>query len=173
MGSKFWGFSLAVYGAEAVEPECLSLQDRFGLDINLLLLCAFVGAVHGVTLTADDIAAARAEAASWHDDIVKPLRAARRCLKTVALSEAGIAEAAAQLRTRVKAAEVESEYVEQLLLERWAEARLAAWLRREFTRRGRRERCGAVQVLCGYRTARRGDASRRGGAGAGESLARR
>jgi uncharacterized protein (TIGR02444 family) len=131
MGSKFWGFSLAVYGAEAVEPECLSLQDRFGLDINLLLLCAFVGAVHGVTLTADDIAAARAEAASWHDDIVKPLRAARRCLKTVALSEAGIAEAAAQLRTRVKATELESEYVEQLLLERWAEARLAAWLRRE------------------------------------------
>jgi uncharacterized protein (TIGR02444 family) len=131
MGSKFWGFSLAVYGAEAVEPECLSLQDRFGLDINLLLLCAFVGAVHGVTLTADDIAAARAEAASWHDDIVKPLRAARRCLKTVALSEARIAEAAAQLRTRVKAAELESEYVEQLLLERWAEARLAAWPRRE------------------------------------------
>ena len=131
MGSKFWGFSLAVYGAEAVEPECLSLQDRFGLDINLLLLCAFVGAVHGVTLTADDIAAARAEAASWHDDIVKPLRAARRRLKTVALSEARIAEAAAQLRTRVKAAELESEYVEQLLLERWAEARLAAWPRGE------------------------------------------
>lgn len=129
MGSKFWGFSLAVYSAEAVEPECLSLQDRFGLDINLLLLCAYLGAVHGVTLTADDIAAARAEAASWHDDIVKPLRTARRRLKTIELPDARIADAAAQLRTRVKAAELESEYVEQLMLERWGEAWLAAWPR--------------------------------------------
>jgi uncharacterized protein (TIGR02444 family) len=129
MSSKFWGFSLAVYGAEAVGPECLLLQDKFGLDINLLLLCAYLGAVHGATLTAGDIAAARAEVAAWHDDIVKPLRAARRRLKTTALPDVRIADAAAQLRTRVKAAELESEYVEQLLLERWAEARLAAWPR--------------------------------------------
>jgi len=127
MSSKFWGFSLAVYGAQGVEPECLSLQDRFGLDINLLLLCAFLGATHGVALNAGDIAAVRAEIASWHDDIVKSLRAARRRLKTIELPDARIAEAAAQLRSRVKAAELESEYVEQLLLERWAEARLASW----------------------------------------------
>ena len=126
MSSKFWGFSLAVYGAEAVEPECLALQDRFGVDINLLLLCAFLGAVRGITLTADDVAAARAEVASWHDDIVRSLRAARRRLKTVTLPDARIAEAAAQLRTRVKAAELESEYIEQLLLERWAETRFGA-----------------------------------------------
>jgi uncharacterized protein (TIGR02444 family) len=126
MGSKFWGFSLAVYGAEAVEPECLRLQDQFGLDINVLLLCAFIGAVRGITLTAGDIAAVRAEAAAWHDDIVKSLRAARRRLKTIELPDARIADAAAQLRDRVKAAELESEYVEQLMLERWAETRLAA-----------------------------------------------
>ncbi len=41
MGSQFWGFSLAVYGADAVEPECLTMQDEFGLDVNLILLCAF------------------------------------------------------------------------------------------------------------------------------------
>ncbi|HTT47658.1 MAG TPA: TIGR02444 family protein [Pseudolabrys sp.] len=126
MGSKFWGFSLAVYSAEAVERECLVLQDQFGLDINLLLLCAFLGAVRGVTLTADDIVSACAEVASWHDDIVRPLRAARRRLKTVELPDARLTEAAAQLRTRVKAAELESEYVEQLMLERWADVRLAA-----------------------------------------------
>ena len=126
MASKFWGFSLAVYGAQGVEPECLSLQDKFDLDINQLLLCAFVGAMHGVALTADDIAAARSEVGAWHDDIVKPLRAARRRLKAIELPSERIADAAAQLRTRVKAAELESEYVEQLLLERWAEARLAS-----------------------------------------------
>jgi hypothetical protein len=35
-------------------------------------------------------------------------------------------DAAAQLRTRVKAAELEAEYVEEVMLERWAETRLAA-----------------------------------------------
>ncbi len=77
-------------------------------------------------MTVDDIAAARGEVGQWHDTIVKSLRAARRRLKTVELRDARLAEAAAQLRTRVKAAELESEYVEQLMLERWAEARLAA-----------------------------------------------
>jgi len=126
MGSQFWDFSLAAYGAEAVEPECLALQESFGVDVNLLLLCAFVGAVRGVALTSDDIAAARAEVTSWHEDIVTPLRAARRRLKAIALPDAQIADAAAQLRKRVKAAELDSEYVEQLLLERWAELRLAS-----------------------------------------------
>jgi uncharacterized protein (TIGR02444 family) len=126
MGSGFWDFSLAVYGAEAVAPECLSLQDKFGIDVNLLLLCAYVGAVRGVTLTVGDIVAARAEVASWHKDIVKPLRSARQRLKTTALPDAQTADAAAQLRTRVKAVELESEHVEQILLEHWAEARLGS-----------------------------------------------
>ena len=125
MGSRFWGFSLAVYGAEPVQSECLALQDRFGLDINLVLFCAFVGAMRGITLTAADIAAARAEVADWHRDIVRSLRAARSHLKTIALEDARTTEAAAQLRTRVKEIELESEYVEHLVLERWADAQLA------------------------------------------------
>lgn len=125
MGSRFWGFSLAVYGAEPVQSECLALQDRFGLDINLVLFCAFVGAMRGISLTAADIATARAEVADWHQAIVRPLRAARRRLKTIPLADARTAEAAAQLRTRVKEVELESEYVEHLVLERWADAQLA------------------------------------------------
>ena len=71
MSSPFWNFSLAVYGASAVQDECLHLQDQFGLDVNLVLLCAFLGAVHGAALTSDDIAAARQETGPWHEDIVK------------------------------------------------------------------------------------------------------
>jgi uncharacterized protein (TIGR02444 family) len=126
MSSRFWGFSLAVYSADAVQDECLALQDQFGLDINLVLFCTFIGAVRGVALTADDIAAVRQEVGPWHQDIVRSLRTARRHLKTVELRDAQVAEAATQLRTRVKAAELESEYVEHLMLERWAEAQLAA-----------------------------------------------
>ena len=125
MGSRFWGFSLAVYGAEPVQNECLALQDQFGLDINLVLFCAFVGAMRGIALTAAELAAARQEVAGWHQDIVRPLRTARRRLKTIALVDARTAETAAQLRTRVKEVELESEYVEHLMLECWADAQLA------------------------------------------------
>jgi uncharacterized protein (TIGR02444 family) len=127
MGSPFWDFSLAVYGASAVQDECLKLQDEFGLDVNLILLCAFLGAVHGVALTGDDVAAARRAVQQWQEQVVRPLRAARRNLKTVALTDTGDATAAAQLRAQVKAAELESERIEQIVLERWAEARLATW----------------------------------------------
>ena len=127
MGSPFWDFSLAVYGARAVQHECLKLQDEFGLDVNLILLCAYLGAVHGVALTADDIAAACQEVQQWQKQIVRPLRAARRNLKTAALADTEDVTAAAQLRAQVKAAELESERIEQMMLDRWAEARLANW----------------------------------------------
>jgi uncharacterized protein (TIGR02444 family) len=128
MASPLWNFSIAVYSTSAVQGECLDLQDQFGLDVNLILLCAFLGAVHGVTLTPGDLASAREEVRQWHEQIVRQLRAARRSLKSIALQGAD-ANAAAQLRTQVQAAELESERIEQMRLEQWAEARLAAWPR--------------------------------------------
>ena len=127
MGSPFWNFSLAVYRASAVQDECLDLQDQFGLDVNLVLLCAFLGAGHGVALTSDDISSARQEVRHWHEQIVCTLRAARRNLKTIELPDAHAAQAAMQLRAQVKVAELESERMEQMMLEQWANARLAAW----------------------------------------------
>ncbi len=129
MGSPFWNFSLAVYSASTVQDECLNLQDEFGLDVNLILLCAFLGAIHGVALTADDIAVARGQVQQWQEQVVRPLRAARRNLKTAELTDARDAAATTQLRAQVKAAELESERIEQMMLEQWAEARLATWPR--------------------------------------------
>jgi uncharacterized protein (TIGR02444 family) len=131
MSSPFWDFSIAVYGADSVADECLALQDQFGLDVNLLLLCAFVGVRHGVALTADDIASARAEVEPWHKGIVSTLRDARRALKPVGALETDAGKAAAELRTRVKAAELESERIEQAMLEQWAGMRLASRPRSE------------------------------------------
>jgi uncharacterized protein (TIGR02444 family) len=124
MTSPFWDFSVAVYGAEAVSGECLALQDQFGLDVNLILLCAFLGATQGVALSTEDIASARAEVDQWHQNVIVKLRAARHTLKTLELPDADTAQAAAQLRTQVKAAELESERIEQIVLEQWAGARL-------------------------------------------------
>jgi uncharacterized protein (TIGR02444 family) len=126
MASAFWNFSGAVYGADAVQNECLTLQDQFGLDVNLILLCAFAGAIHGVALMPDDIASARALVGPWHKDIVSSLRAMRRRLKTIDTPGAVSAKAAADLRTQVKAAELEAERIEQMMLEQWAGTRFEA-----------------------------------------------
>lgn len=125
MSSPLWTFSLSVYGADGVEGECLDLQDRFGLDVNLILFCAFAGALRGVALTAGEIKAARGQVDAWHLGVVQPLRAARRKLKTVALEGDGDIRAAAQLRAQAKAAELESERIEQSMLEGWAGTYLA------------------------------------------------
>ena len=38
----FWEFSLAFYAPEPVGAACLSLQDRRGADVNILLLCCWL-----------------------------------------------------------------------------------------------------------------------------------
>ncbi len=130
MNQSFWDFSLALYGAAGVQEECLRLQDDHGLDVNLILLCAFLGARHGVRLCADDLVAARLAVRPWQEDIVRPLRAARRSLKAVGASPEA-AEAAAQLRARVKDAELEAERGEHAILDAWIDGRLGAWPRGE------------------------------------------
>ena len=37
--NPFWNYSLALYARAEVAKTCLALQDRLGLDVNLLLFC--------------------------------------------------------------------------------------------------------------------------------------
>jgi len=113
--SRLWTFSLAVYG----DQECLDLQDRHGIDVNLLLFCAFVGAVYGATLSEYEIIAAAGAVKEWNKGVVSRLRAARRALKRFACKPAAIGSLATALREDVKAAELESEQIEQAMLESW------------------------------------------------------
>ena len=116
LDTPLWAFSLAVYGGDGVADECLSLQERLGLDVNILLLAAFIGAVEGVRLESQDIAAASAAVADWQSEIVRPLRQVRRTLKPMS---------AERLRAQVKAAELEAEKIELAMLWQWSRAELA------------------------------------------------
>jgi uncharacterized protein (TIGR02444 family) len=79
-GNPFWSFSLSLYGRAGVAPALIALQDRLGLDVNMLLFCCWAGTV-GRTLSAEDIAAVEQIAEPWQAEIVRPLRAVRRRLK--------------------------------------------------------------------------------------------
>ena len=127
LDTPLWAFSLAVYGGDGVADECLDLQERLGLDLNILLFAAFIGAAEGVRLEVSDIAAANAEVAHWQSEIVRPLRQVRRTLKPMS---------AEGLRAQVKAAELEAEKIEQGLLWQWS--------RRQLADRPRVDRAGAL-----------------------------
>jgi uncharacterized protein (TIGR02444 family) len=106
----FWEFSLAVYAAPGVADECLALQDRHGLDVNVALFCCWHGWSGRGRLASAGLAAAEARVADWTRDIVVPLRAVRRALKPLAAPEA------ATIRTAVKRLELDAEREEQRLL---------------------------------------------------------
>jgi uncharacterized protein (TIGR02444 family) len=125
LDSPFWAFSLAVYAGDGVAEECLGLQERLGLDVNLLLFAAYMGAVEGVRLAQRDVAGASATVAEWHNEIVQPMRATRRTLKAPAANaDDPLQPAAASLRLQVKRAELDAEKIEQAMLWQWSRTHL-------------------------------------------------
>jgi uncharacterized protein (TIGR02444 family) len=102
--------AIALYGSGTVAPACLLLQDEAGLDVNVLLFAAWMGARRRVALGESGVRRAAAYVADWHREVVLPLRVVRRKLKT------GPAPAPTartnSLRTELKAAELSAELIE-------------------------------------------------------------
>jgi len=111
---RFWAFSLRVYGRPGVAEACLALQDRHGVDVNLLLWCAWAG-TEGIALDRAALDRAVAATAPWRDAVVRPLRTVRRALK----EDLGSIPAgeSVDFRARIKAAELEAERRQQVVLE--------------------------------------------------------
>lgn len=115
----FWNFSLEVYGGEGVSAACLDLQERRGADVNVLLLCVWLGASGRGTLTVDRLKAVLAEVRPWQTDIVQPARAMRRRIREGDWRTAP-PEVVEAVRRRIAEAELAAEHVEQLMLaSRW------------------------------------------------------
>ena len=110
--SPFWDFSCEVYGRPGVAPACLALQDRRGLDVNLILFCCWAGS-RGQPLAPDDLRRLAAATADWRARVVEPLRAVRRWLKGYT---GPLPDLAQGLRGDVLARELDAEHVQQLLL---------------------------------------------------------
>lgn len=112
--NEFWRFSLAVYKPPDIAAECLALQEAVGLDVNLLLFCAWLG-TRAVVLSRGDIEAASRVVAPWHNSVVRPLRGVRRHIKTQ------YGDAFEPLRSRVKDDELQAEQIEQAMLFAYAQ----------------------------------------------------
>lgn len=110
----FWDFAIDVYGREGVSRACLHLQEKHGIDVNVMLFCLWLGETGRGVLSDDEMAAVKAISDKWQGDVVRNLRTVRRVLKD------GFPEAPDglrnSLRAEVQGVEIDSEHLEQLLL---------------------------------------------------------
>jgi uncharacterized protein (TIGR02444 family) len=111
---SLWTFSLGVYGRPGVAPACLVLQERYRLDINLLLFAAWAGAAHGHVLSDAEWRHAYATVGAWHAELVRGLRRLRTRLKDGPPPAPG--PQTEGLRSLVKKSELDAERIEQDLL---------------------------------------------------------
>jgi len=110
----FWAFSLAVYGRDGVAPALLALQDRDGLQVNLLLYSVWAASQPAGRLDEATLAAAQARVANWQQQMVQPLRELRRQAgRGLPCSPPPYSR---HMKQALLAAELEAEHIEQLLL---------------------------------------------------------
>jgi len=110
VANPLWAYSLRLYRRPGVAPACIALQDRLGVDVNLLFFCLWMART-GRTLTPGTLRLAAGLARVWTTNVVGPLRGTRRFLKPLELPK---------LRGAVAQVELAAERAEQDLLFRLA-----------------------------------------------------
>lgn len=109
--NSFWDYSYALHESDGVGPACIELQDRHGLDVNLLLFCCWTAASGRQELDVASLEKARSTVAGWQNRVSSPIREIRRLLKTDSL---GVPDDLAQaFRKNLMSVELESEKVAQ------------------------------------------------------------
>ncbi|MBI3503389.1 MAG: TIGR02444 family protein [Proteobacteria bacterium] len=100
-----WPFALKLYAKPGVAASCLALQDRYGVDIPLLLAAIWHG--HGGRGRLDPARRRiwRAAARNWRTAVIGPLRGARAALRMAAKQDPAIGK----LRRSILAAELAAE----------------------------------------------------------------
>ncbi len=109
-GEAFWSWAAGVYGRSGVAAQALGLQDEQGANVNLLLLCLYLGD-GGMPLGPDTLERLENTIGPWNREVTQGLRRVRRSLKAWPDMET-----AGALRKRIAQEELVAERVEQGLL---------------------------------------------------------
>lgn len=116
-----WDFAVQLYGRPGVQDACLDLQDRLGLDVDLLLFAVWSAAAGPGQLDAESFKDCIALTAPWREDMLVPLRALRRAGKDG--FTAVPPESSQAIAKQLQAVELAAERVQLAMLEHWATAR--------------------------------------------------
>jgi len=113
-----WDFSVSLYAKAGVKDACLELQDRCGLDVNLLLFAVWSAVAGPGRLDVARFRDCVARTEAWQAQMIQPLRKLRRSCQAELPAARGADTAA--LAGQLRAAELAAEQVEVSLLAGWA-----------------------------------------------------
>ena len=118
-----WTFSLRLYGSEPVRAACLSLQERFGLDVSLLFVILYYAVRRGFLPPDGVLSEAVRLTGPVRDAVIRPLRRIRDDIKQTPPGD--LAEKNQTVRKAVLQAELLAEQLEQAMLARFLDERSA------------------------------------------------
>ncbi len=107
--AAFWSFAVEGYGRPGVKSRCLELQDRYAIDVLVLLFLCWRASCADA-LDGPRIRALLERSAPLARQLIGPLRAARRTLQCAA--QANASADLAQAAVRLQAAELRAEYLQ-------------------------------------------------------------
>lgn len=109
---NFWDFSVRHYAKPGVAGACLALQDKCGLDVNLVLFSIWYGRNTG-ELSQSQLDRVMDFSELWATSVVKPLRQTRRWIKQSREECAVPPDRLEKFRSKVKQLELEAEHLQQ------------------------------------------------------------
>jgi uncharacterized protein (TIGR02444 family) len=112
--NEFWDFATRLYARGDTKRACLELQDRYGLDVNVVLFCCWVASSGRGAFRSGELEHALGCVAEWREQVTEVLRTLRNGLKD------GMAPApkplSDDLRRVIVESELHAEHVEVLML---------------------------------------------------------
>ncbi|WP_052480819.1 TIGR02444 family protein [Gilvimarinus agarilyticus] len=99
-----WDFALELYQQPDIEVQSLQLQDEYGVRIPVLLFICWLD-ISGKRAGPEALETVLKKTAAWYQQVVVPLREARRWIK----SQAPLDESQSHCRGQIKAAELAAE----------------------------------------------------------------
>lgn len=117
-GNPLWDFATWAYAEPGVEKACLALQNRLGIDVNMVMFCTWLAyRGSGTAHLAKSLGSALKLSREWQRTLVEPLRGSRENLRDV-IDSSGLMgsdrAAAMALRERIKQCEVDMEQLQTL-----------------------------------------------------------
>ncbi|MBL4567962.1 MAG: TIGR02444 family protein, partial [Porticoccus sp.] len=85
MKNPFWDYSLAHYTRPEVAQCCLTYQNQYGANVNLMLFCCWLGSSR-VRLERQELAEVQVLIKPWDSQAIQPLRMVRRFMSSSPLS---------------------------------------------------------------------------------------
>jgi uncharacterized protein (TIGR02444 family) len=110
----FWDFALPLHETKGVGEAVIAMQDRHGVNVNVMLLSCWVGATGRGRLGEGGVRKAIEAAEVWNRDVVQPLRNVRRVMRPgIPPIDKAISDS---LRRRILDIEIDCERAEIVML---------------------------------------------------------